>query len=132
MFILPDLVSDCHYPLHNNVHCEEIARTSEQWLLDGANHGPQRRLKFLGLKAGELTASCYPNADASHLRVCVDFMNYLFNLDDWLDEFDVNDTTGMRDSCIGTMRDPVNYNSDKMAAKMTQSYVLSPASIVRR
>lgn len=79
-FILPDLVSDCQYPLRINAHCFDVARTSEKWLLEAANHSERKRAAFMGLKAGELTASCYPDADAFHLRVCVDFMNYLFNV----------------------------------------------------
>ncbi|KAF4571081.1 terpene cyclase [Pleurotus pulmonarius] len=121
-FVLPDLVSDCTYPLRVNDNCEEVARVSEQWLLDAANHSERKRRAFLGLKAGELTAACYPDADAFHLRVCVDFMNYLFNLDDWLDEFDVEGTRGMHDCCVGAMRDPLNFETDKRAGIMTKSF----------
>ncbi|TFK33445.1 isoprenoid synthase domain-containing protein [Crucibulum laeve] len=121
-FILPDLVSHCTYPLHVNPNCDPMARESERWLLEAANHSEKRRVAFLGLKAGELTASCYPNADSFHLRVCDDFMNYLFNLDDWLDEFDVEDTNGMADCCIGSMRDPINFETDKRAGRMTKSF----------
>lgn len=100
-----------------------MARQSEQWLLAAAKHNEKKRIAFMGLKAGELTASCYPDADAFHLRVCDDFMNYLFNLDDWLDEFDVDDTNGMRNCCIGAMRDPIGFETDKKAGILTKSYV---------
>ncbi|KAL0945451.1 hypothetical protein HGRIS_000941 [Hohenbuehelia grisea] len=121
-FILPDLVSDCHYPLRVNAHCFKVARASERWLLDAANHNARKRRAFMGLKAGELTAACYPDADASHLQVCVDFMNYLFNLDDWLDEFDVGGTHGMHRCCIDAMHDPLNYQTEYRAGKMTKSF----------
>lgn len=120
-FILPDLVSDCPFPLRVNPHCNEVARASEQWLLKGANLSPGRAVAFMGLKAGELTAACYPDADPFHLRVCDDFMNYLFNLDDWLDEFDLEDTYGMAECCIGAMRDPMDFVTDKRAGNMTKS-----------
>ena len=122
-YILPDLVSYCKYPLRVNPHGREQARASEQWLLEGANHDARRRAAFLGLKAGDLAAACYPDADAPYLRVVVDYMNYLFNLDDWLDEFDVDTTSTMEECCIGAMRDPINFQTDKKAGILTKSYV---------
>ncbi|EIW83595.1 terpene synthase [Coniophora puteana RWD-64-598 SS2] len=121
-FILPDLVSDCTYPLLLNDNCEPVARASEQWLIAGARLQEPRRTKFMGLLAGELTAACYPHADASHLRVCVDFMNWLFNMDDWLDDFDVDDTWGMRHCCLGAFRDPVGFETDKLGGLMSKSF----------
>lgn len=75
----------------------------------------------MGLKAGELTAACYPDASPFHLRVCDDFMNWLFNLDDWLDEFTLEDTYGMAKCCIAAMRDPHSYATDKRAGLMAKS-----------
>ncbi|KAG2061081.1 terpenoid synthase [Suillus hirtellus] len=121
-FILPDLISDCHYPLRLNPDCHPVSRTSEQWLLDGAHLAEHRVTKFMGLHAGELTAACYPDADAFHLRVCSDFLNWLFNMDDWLDEFDVDGTWGMRECCISAFRDPINFQTEKLAGKMCKSY----------
>lgn len=120
-FILPDLVASCAYPLRMNQNCDAVARESEGWLLEAANHDTRRRTKFMGLKAGQLTASCYPDADRFHLRVCDDFMNYLFNLDDWLDEFDPDDTHGLAHCCISAMRDPINFQTEKRAGIMTKS-----------
>lgn len=122
-FILPDLISDCHYPLRLNPDCYPVSRASEQWLLDGACLAEPRVTKFMGLHAGELTAACYPDADAFHLRVCSDFINWLFNMDDWLDEFDADGTWGMRECCISAFRDPINSQTEKLAGKMCKSYV---------
>lgn len=122
-FILPDLVSHCPYIPRNNKHCDAQARLSEEWFLEIAQHSEKKRIAFMGLKAGELTASCYPDANADRLRVCDDFMNYLFNLDDWLDEFDVNDTNGIRDCCLGAMRNPNEFQTDKKAGILTKWYV---------
>ncbi|KAF8135132.1 isoprenoid synthase domain-containing protein [Boletus edulis] len=97
-FILPDLVSDCHYPLFLSSHCYKVARASEQWLLQGARLVEPRVTKFM------------------------DFMNWLFNMDDWLDEFDVTDTWGMRECCIGAFRDPINFQTDKLGGLMSKSF----------
>ena len=122
-FILPDLISDCHYPLRLNPHSYLVSRASEQWLLNGARLAEPRITKFMGLHAGELTAACYPEADAFHLRVCSDFMNWLFNMDDWLDEFDLDGTWGMRECCMSALRDPINFQTEKHGGKMCKSCV---------
>ncbi|EKM77998.1 hypothetical protein AGABI1DRAFT_76352 [Agaricus bisporus var. burnettii JB137-S8] len=121
-FILPDLVGHCSYTVRLNPNCDRMARQSEKWLLKLAKHPRAKQIKFLGLKAGELTAACYPDTDGFRLRVCDDFMNYLFNLDDWLDDFDVNDTYGMRNCCIGVMQDPQSFQTKKRAGRLTKHF----------
>ncbi|EAU85264.1 terpene synthase [Coprinopsis cinerea okayama7 len=121
-FILPDLVNDCPFPLRVNPLCDEVGRLSEQWFLRHANYSPPRAVAFMALKAGELTAACYPDADAFHLRVSDDFMNFLFNADDWLDDFDIEDTYGLANCTVRALRDPVNFITDKRAGLMTKSY----------
>jgi len=121
-FMLPDLFSDCQYPLRLNPYCYPVSRASEQWLLNETSLAEPKITKFMGLHAGELTAACYPDADAFHLRVCSDFMNWSFSIDDWLDEFDVDGTFGIRDCCISAFRDPINFQTEKLAAKMCKSY----------
>lgn len=77
-FILPDLVSLCNFPLTYHPNGDAIAATSFKWLDVGC---PELTLKMrrelYGLKAGELTAHCYPTCYDEHLRVVSDFMNYL-------------------------------------------------------
>ncbi|KAF9237780.1 isoprenoid synthase domain-containing protein [Melanogaster broomeanus] len=121
-FILPDLVSDFPYPLRINPHSNDVVCASEQWLIEGVRLVEPHATKFMGFKAGTLCAFAYPNADASHLRVCADFMNWFFEMDDWLEEFDVDDTLGMRDSCIGAFRDPIDFQTEKLSAKMAKSF----------
>ncbi|KAG1847856.1 isoprenoid synthase domain-containing protein [Suillus subalutaceus] len=91
--ILPDLLSDCHYPLRPEI------------------------TKFVGLCTGYLTAACYPDADAFHLRVCSEN----FRHHQLLDEFDVDNALGMRECCISAFQDPINFQTDKTAGKMCKS-----------
>ncbi|KAG2031237.1 isoprenoid synthase domain-containing protein [Suillus americanus] len=121
-FILPDLVNDCHYPLRLNPNSYPVSRASEQWLIQGARLAEPKLTEFMGLQAGELTAACYPDADAFRLRVCSDFLNWLFNMDDWLDEFDVDGTWGIRECCLSAFRDPINSQTEKLSGKMCKSY----------
>ena len=121
--ILPDFFSDCHYPLRSNPHCDSVARASEQWSLNYVHLAGPELTKFMGLHAGEFASGIYPDADAFHLQVVVDSMNWSWTIDDWLDEFDVNETLGMRECCISALRDPINFQTEKSGAKMCKSYV---------
>ncbi|KAG1886736.1 isoprenoid synthase domain-containing protein [Suillus subluteus] len=104
-FILPDLLSDCHYPLRINPHYDAVFRVSEQWLFDEGHLVEPEITKFVGLRAGYLTAACYPDADAFHLRM----------------SFDVDNALGMRECCISAFQDPINFQTDKTAGKMCKS-----------
>ena len=80
-FIIPDLVSHCAFSLSYNVHGDEVARQSMDWL-DGncSDLNAEQRRALRGLQAGELTAYCYTTTSPQRLRVVSDFMNYLFHL----------------------------------------------------
>jgi hypothetical protein len=75
-FIIPDLVSHCHFPISYNVHGDEINKESVEWLeANCPDLDDGQRRAFRGLQAGVLTA--YP---AKRLRVVADFLGYLFHL----------------------------------------------------
>jgi hypothetical protein len=78
--VLPDLVSHCDFKLRLNSHVHEAAPSSEKWMVEGAKLSAKKIADFRGLKAGLLTSMCYPDADLDELRVCCDFMYYLFHL----------------------------------------------------
>ncbi|KAI0929342.1 Alpha-muurolene synthase [Taiwanofungus camphoratus] len=81
-FILPDLVSHCNFPLKRHPNGDSIAASSDKWLDTGCPElTPENRAAIYGLKAGILTAHCYPDCDDEHLRVVADFLGYLFHLD---------------------------------------------------
>lgn len=82
-FIIPDLVSHCKFPLTYNVHGDEIAKQTVDWLDNNCpDLNAKQRRALRGLQAGELTAYCYPTASAERLRVVSDFLIYLFHLCD--------------------------------------------------
>ncbi|KAI0775257.1 terpenoid synthase [Trametes elegans] len=121
-FTLPDLVSHCPYSTRSNEHGAQVARASEAWLLADANFTAERREAFLGLRAGELTAACYPGADEEHLQVASDFMSFLFTLDDWSDEFNAEDTYGLAECVMRALNDPTGFETDKAAGKLAKSF----------
>ncbi|KAI1797175.1 terpenoid synthase [Ganoderma leucocontextum] len=121
-FLLPDLFAYCQYPLGMNVHCASVSRASEDWLLSEAKFNAKRRSSFRRLNAGKLTAICYPDTDATRLRDVNDFLNFLFTLDDWSDEFTDKDTVGLAGCVIGAFRDPEGFQAEKAAGKLAKSF----------
>lgn len=130
-FILPDLVSHCDFPLTYNQHGDEQAALSDRWLDKGCPElSAKARRALYGLKAGELTAFCYPTCDAEHLRVVDDFMNYLFHLDNISDGMMENDTTVLSDTVMNALWYPDAYTPSKeqpieeiSAGKLAREYV---------
>ncbi|EKM57990.1 uncharacterized protein PHACADRAFT_251936 [Phanerochaete carnosa HHB-10118-sp] len=90
---IPDLVSHCTFPLRNNRHRKQATTECKRWLFKGGNLSQKKRDAFHGLKAGLLTSMCYPNAAFPQLRVCCDFMNWLFHLDNISDDMNGRGTT---------------------------------------
>jgi hypothetical protein len=80
-FVLPDLVSHCDFPIRMSRHRKQITVETKKWLFKGDNLNGKVRSKFHGLKCGTLSAMCYSDAGAPQLRVCNDFLTYLFHLD---------------------------------------------------
>ncbi|THH13873.1 hypothetical protein EW146_g6385 [Bondarzewia mesenterica] len=122
VLIIPDFISYCQYPVRSNPHGQGVASASENWLLAGAHLSAKKRHAFLGLKAGSLAAMCYPDSDKDRLRVCADYMNYLFKLDDWSDEFDAEDIGSMQDCVMSALRDPKGFETDKAVGKLAKCF----------
>ncbi|KZT25783.1 terpenoid synthase [Neolentinus lepideus HHB14362 ss-1] len=120
--IIPDLVSHCDFPLRSNSYCARASKESEEWFLRGANLKKHRRAAFLALRAGSLTSMCYPHAPYHKLRVCCDFMNYLFHLDDLMDDMKNSSTWSLRDEVIGVLRAPDTYQSLSRVGRMTKDF----------
>ncbi|KAG1772621.1 isoprenoid synthase domain-containing protein [Suillus placidus] len=122
-FILPDLFSDCHYPLRMNPHCHHVSRASEEWFFTEGHIVEPEITKFMGLRAGDLISGCYPDADAFHLRVCMDFLNWALKLDDDLLVVpDINVVWGIRECCMSAFRDPINTQTENVYGKMCKSF----------
>jgi hypothetical protein len=71
----------------------------------------------------ELTCACYPLAPLHKLRVCCDFMNWLFHLDDVSDDMDDKNTITIGDEVMTTYLHPDTYNPQTHVGKLTKRYV---------
>ncbi|KAG2143756.1 isoprenoid synthase domain-containing protein [Suillus bovinus] len=124
-FIIPDFFTNCRYPIRLNPHCDPVSRACGQWLCSQAHLVEPEATKYTTiLRPGYFASSCYPDADAFHLRVCADFLAWSFKMDDWLEaeKSDVNDAWGVRDCCMSAFRDPVNFQTERFSGILCKSY----------
>ncbi|KAF7337860.1 Terpene cyclase [Mycena venus] len=103
-FILPDLVSHCPFTPVYHPNGDAVAQQSVDWLVSSCPELSVKQRKALyGLKAGELTAYCYPTTSPERLRVISDFLNYLFHLDNISDGMMTRDTEVLSDSVMNAL-----------------------------
>jgi hypothetical protein len=119
-YTLPDLVRTCPFPLLDSGHGDIVNTQSEEWFLELAHYNPEKRQEFLGLKAGVLASVCYPDADEKHLRVVADYLNWLFNVDDWTDDYDVDGIKGIQRDTIGAYKDPDKFEAVGRSGRMSK------------
>lgn len=112
--IIPDLVSECPFPLRCGAGGASAGESSNAWLSARMSLGSKKRVKLQGLKCGLLTAMTYPDAPLYQLRTVCDFLSYLFHLDDLSDGMDRFGTLGARKVVIASMCDPTFDSGTKL------------------
>jgi hypothetical protein len=131
-FIIPDLVSHCTFPLSYNVHGDEIAKQSVEWLDSNCpDLNAKQRRALRGLQAGELTAYCYHTASAERLRVVSDFMNYLFHLDNISDGMMTRETDVLADVVMNALWFTDKYMPTNSVGKEQPKAELNPGKLAR-
>ncbi|KAI0062224.1 terpenoid synthase [Artomyces pyxidatus] len=131
-FILPDLVSHCRFPLIYHPAGDILAKRSLNWILSHVPHlSPRKTAALHELKAGELTAFCYHNCPPERLRVVMDFMNYLFHLDNISDGMMAADAEGLANWVMNAFEWPEEFKplpgqrgdaEEISAAKLARDY----------
>ncbi|KAM6489993.1 terpene synthase [Amanita muscaria] len=116
------MASHCKYPVHLSPYYEEQSRASIQWLANIAHLSKKEEARYVAVKFGLLISLAIPYADVQRLRVSIDWMNYIFWLDDQLEAFDVEGNRRVEECCIAAMRDPIQYQTDELAAILTKSW----------
>ena len=120
---LPDLEADClDFKLSRNEHVDKIAVPSDEWLIESGNLSAKKQKALRGLQCGLLTAMTYPDCPAHELRVCCDYLSYLFHLDDISDNMDDEGTLNTRRAVIESLRDP-SFDTNARVGKMTKESV---------
>jgi len=121
-FILPDLASHCDFNLRINRHRKQATAESNRWLFCGDNLSRKSRKAIYGLKAGRLTSMCYPEVGFPQLRVCCDFLTFLFHLDDLSDDMDNAGTKAIADVVMNSLHHPYHYYSPTRLNRTTKEY----------
>lgn len=140
-FVIPDLVSYCALDLR--VH-EELPRAvweSKAWMINGSNisRNEEALNSFHGLKAGgpstkvlllfrrfysvmclELVCACYPLAPFHKLRMCCDYLNWLWHIDDISDDMDDRGTVTIKDEIMTTYYHPDTHDPETDVGKLTK------------
>ncbi|TFK38101.1 isoprenoid synthase domain-containing protein [Crucibulum laeve] len=120
--VLPDLVSHCTFDLGINRHRKQITTETKKWLFKGDNLVGKKRDAYHGLKCGLLTSMCYPTAGCPQLRVCNDFLTYLFHLDNLSDDMDNRGTRTTADVVLNSLYHPHARHAPARVGKMTRDY----------
>ena len=124
--LLPDLVSYCKFDLHINRYHNLATVESNRWVFNGDPDLDQAtRRAFQGLKAGRFAAMCYPNVGCPQLRVCTDFINWLFHLDDLSDDMDNRGVDKVSNVVMNSLYHPHTYRSSARLNRMSKEYVFS-------
>ncbi|KAF9256044.1 terpenoid synthase [Marasmius fiardii PR-910] len=119
-FQLPDLISYCKFDLRISRHREQIGTETRKWLCKNAPSNDLEN-KCKKMKIELLTAMAYSGAGYTQIRVCNDFITYLFHLDDLSDDMDSKGTTTMSDVIMNALYHPERHTSP-LVGKLTRDY----------
>ncbi|KAK7020815.1 hypothetical protein R3P38DRAFT_2534909 [Favolaschia claudopus] len=127
-FTVPRLVLHCSFQIHINRHRRHIlyikglvTTETNRWLVKQKNLQTDDLRRLHGLNCGLLTAMCYPTASAPHLRVCNDFLTYLFFLDNLSDDMNDLSIAATADTVLSTLRNPDTCRASHIG-KMTKDF----------
>ncbi|KAF8588089.1 terpenoid synthase [Ramaria rubella] len=131
-FRLPDLISNCPFPVAYHKNGDAIAAASEKWVEQGCRVFTEDMRRHLrGLMAGQLAAYCYNKCSDERFRVICDFMLVLFLLDDLSDDLMTKDTEILADVVMNAIAFPEAYRPTHTKGK-EQPEIESDASSLTR
>ena len=118
-FILPDLLGPCPYELGVSPHSGAAGQATKLWLLQGAPHYQKAVKKYDALNPGLLAAMGYPTASSEQLRLCNDWLVWLFAYDDLTDGFNERDAAAMGEDVMQGLRGPA-YECTSLVGKLAK------------
>ncbi|KAJ7865773.1 isoprenoid synthase domain-containing protein [Mycena olivaceomarginata] len=120
-FTLPDLLLICDFPLRMNRYRKQVAAETIRWILHGTSD-TELTHKVRGLKCGLLAAMYYPQAGFPQLRVCNDFLTFLFHIDDISDVMDSLGAKETGDGIADYLRNPSSASTCSKEQKVAKDY----------
>ena len=110
--VVPDLAVACPFRLQVNRFRKQASAKSRTWFfrsdpdLNEVKHDGYDRLN-----PGLLAAMVYPHAGCPQLRVCIDFLAYIFYLDNLTDDMDNRDSYAVGDIILNSFYHPCSFKS---------------------
>lgn len=124
-FTLPDLHSMCPLKDATNPHHKSAAAESRAWINSFKVFSDEKRAEFIAGSNELLVSHAYPFASYERFRVCCDFINTLFVVDEISDVQNGVDalTTGM--IYLNVLKDPTWDDGSKLA-QISRESVITP------
>ncbi|KAJ7145758.1 isoprenoid synthase domain-containing protein, partial [Mycena epipterygia] len=118
---LPDLAAHCTFSYRTNPSSKGIPAETKTWFFNGNAAYYEKQCESLnGLNPTLLAAVVYPDAGRPQLRVCSDFLAYLFLLDDLSDDLQTSDTASVADVVLNSFYHPHKFQSQNRLAEMSK------------
>lgn len=73
----------------------------------------------------ELACACYPLVPLRKLRVCADYVNWLWHMDDISDDMDERSTVAIENEVMPVYYHPDTYNPKTDVGKLAKRFVAS-------
>ncbi|KAJ6494348.1 isoprenoid synthase domain-containing protein [Mycena sanguinolenta] len=121
LLALPDLESHCPFTHRTNRYRKPVSGHTKKWFFNGNTTMLDKQWEsFRGLNPTLLAAVCYPEAGFPQLRLCSDFLAYLFFLDNLSDDLDNQDTVSVADLILNSLYHPHTFRSSVRIAVMSK------------
>ena len=105
-FQLPNTLCQSPFDLRVSPYYWEVSIASQRWLDHSQCPKGEGRADIVRLKAGLLASMCYPTVDRGQLRVCSDFVNFLFYIKSLANIADVETVSELADIVLNTLCEP--------------------------
>lgn len=117
---LPDLVAMLPSKAEFNQHYETVAKAALEWAMSYAEEVDMSKERYAHFERGfsiHLACFAYPYASSGKLRVCCDFINFLFVLDEYCDEQGREGAVRVAETVLHTLSDPT-YDEGSVICRM--------------
>lgn len=122
-FTLPDLRSMCPLKDATNPHHKLAAAESRAWINSFKVFSDEKRAAFIAGSNELLVSHAYPFAPYERFRVCCDFINTLFVVDEISDVQNGEDALSTGMIYLNVLKDPSWDDSSKLA-QITREFVI--------
>lgn len=104
-FVIPDFLTMLNFPFGKNPHLKEAGAESAAWFNAYNIFKDRTKAEFIQSCTELLTSYFYPTANYDQFRLCCDFMNIAFLVDEVFDNADGEEAAHLADVYINALKD---------------------------